>query len=114
MFELADFRAGEIRKVGSVAVGPRQPPFLGLAGGDRICTGRDLGTCWRFRTMGMLKSVATLHEIITPATLAFLVHAMSVNRRAFVFIEGWSEMFCVGLGFCECSTWYGGKPEPED
>ena len=42
--------------------------------------------------MGMLRSVATLQEIITPTTLAFLVDALFVNGGTFVIVEERTEM----------------------
>lgn len=62
----------------------------------------------------MLRSVATLQEIITPTTLAFLVHALSMNRTALVFVEERTEMFRVGLGFRKRPTLYCGKAETEN
>lgn len=64
--------------------------------------------------MGMFRSVATLHEIVTPTTLSLPVHALCMNRATFVFVEDWAEVRYVGLGLCKCSTWYDGQAEPEN
>ena len=61
----------------------------------------------------MLRSAATLQDIITPTALAFLVPALCMVRDAFLFMKEWAEMACV-VKFCNCSTRYGGQTEPEN